>query len=273
MDCGRILPSKDQKETWKGGDCTVKWTLKPSANEKADWITVYHQADENEYIKPIWEDVTGKTTYGRQKFMKNQTLSVNVQKNEIEIVIGNIQESMILYLTAVFLNKDGEMKDGPLQSKVTITISSGMKIKNGTLIKTFDKFYPRYEVSFEIKPYGLTPWSDTSILDLTTGVYDPSVLNVRFISNSTTLYICSRGSWCYIGKEDLTTEKYTHIDIKQSKTQNQTYFVTIATDGTEVYRKVNIHPENFTNVKVYQSSPMYTPAKAFIRNLKIITKP
>lgn len=98
----------------------MKWSLIPMANENVDWITVYYQANENQQIKSIWQDIGGITVFGKEKF--NDTLSTNVQKNaQVKVTIQNIQESMILYLTAVFINKKGEIQGGPLYSKVKIS--------------------------------------------------------------------------------------------------------------------------------------------------------
>ena len=137
------------------------------------------------------------------------------------------------------------------------------------MIKTFETYYAHYEVSFDIKPYDLVP-RYSNILHLTTGNTSSEIPAAFFFANSSTLIICSEvsgGLNCYFGAEDLSTERYTHVTIKQSRTQNQIYFFTITINGKEVYRVQNTQPTTYTNVKVYRSNPWNPPAKAFIINL------
>ena len=87
--------------------------------EIADWISIFHQSDEHSLIQPIWHDSTGLTNFGKSKF--KDSFSVNYAKNsKVSAKITKIKESMIIYLTAVFMDKNGQIVNGPLYSKYKI---------------------------------------------------------------------------------------------------------------------------------------------------------
>ena len=119
--CGRILQTTDQKDVSKHSNVTIKWSLLPLHQEKADWLTIYYQAGENQIIQPIWDDINGITKYGKQKF--NDTLSVQVvQTTQVVLNLQKVEESMTIYLTVVFINNKGEIQGGPLYSKTKIMV-------------------------------------------------------------------------------------------------------------------------------------------------------
>ena len=119
--CGRISPTTDQKDVSKYSNVTIKWSLLPLHQEKADWLTLYYQSDENLIIRPIWDDINGITKFGRQKF--NDTLSVQViQTTQVILNLQKVEESMTIYLTVVFINNKGEIQGGPLYSKTKIMV-------------------------------------------------------------------------------------------------------------------------------------------------------
>ncbi|XP_066923942.1 uncharacterized protein [Clytia hemisphaerica] len=278
VSCGRLLPTHNQKDAIKDSNFTMKWSLIPMANENVDWITVYYQANENQQIKSIWQDIGGITAFGKEKF--NDTLFMNVQKNaQVEVTIQNIQESMILYLTAVFINKKGEIQGGPLYSKVKISTAADESIKRDNIIKTFGTYYPKYEVSFDIKPFGTKPTDWRNVLYVTVGgklsKYGDQIPAVWFEPGHFKIRVCSSidGSYdhCYTSAADLPKNKYTHINIKQEENTQGIYFYTIKIDGDEKYRIQNNQPRTFRDVKVYKSNPWYPAANAYIKNLKVIT--
>ena len=119
--CGRILPTTDQKDVSKFSNVTIKWTLLPLHQEKANWLTLYYQVSENQIIQPIWDDINGITKFGKQKF--NNALFINVfQNNQVTLNIEKIEDSMTIYLTVVFINKKGEIQGGPMYSKTKIVV-------------------------------------------------------------------------------------------------------------------------------------------------------
>ena len=105
----------------KYSNVTIKWKLIPLHQEKADWLTLYYQANENHIIRPIWDDINGVTKFGTQKF--NDALSINVVKStQVTLKIQKIEETMTIYLTVVFINKKGEIQGGPMYSKTKIVV-------------------------------------------------------------------------------------------------------------------------------------------------------
>ena len=108
----------------KYSNVTLQWKLSPLANENTDWMTLYYQKDDTQNIIPIWEDLTGITTFGESKF--NNSLVVNAQKNKVEVTMQNIEESMLIYLTAVFINKKGEIQGGPMYSRCEISVKGNL---------------------------------------------------------------------------------------------------------------------------------------------------
>uniref|UniRef100_A0A7M5VC44 Uncharacterized protein n=1 Tax=Clytia hemisphaerica TaxID=252671 RepID=A0A7M5VC44_9CNID len=124
VSCGTIVPLlKSSQSVSKYSNITLQWKLLPLADEQIDWITVHYQKDNARKIRPIWEDITGTTTFGNSKF--NASLMVIVQKNTIDVTIQNIEESMLIYLTAVFINQKGEIQRGPMYSKYKISVNVG----------------------------------------------------------------------------------------------------------------------------------------------------
>ncbi|XP_066920071.1 uncharacterized protein [Clytia hemisphaerica] len=276
--CGRILSTTDQADVSKDSNVTIEWTLLPLHQEKADWLTIYHQADENQIIQPVWDDIKGVTKFGKQKF--NDKISINVgQNNQVVLHIVEIKESMAIYLTVVFIDKKtGEIQGGPLYSKTKILVFEADKIKKDTLAQKFTEFYPQYEVSFDIKPVSrVSQWAN--ILHVTQGEdnvnYGDRNPAVWFWGSSYRLHICSAingdKTHCYNTIAELPTNRYTRVNIKQDEDANGVFFFTVRLDGIEVYRVQNNQTQIFQNVKFYQSNPWYPPANALIGNVKVTT--
>ena len=165
-----------------------------------------------------------------------------------------------------------------LDSFVFVSLESE-QIKANNLIQTFATYYPQYEVSFDIKPSHGTVSAWANILHITqgdgNGIYGDRNPAVWFWPGSHRLHICSAingdKSHCYDSTTDLPTDKYTHVYIKQEKKANGIHFFTVTLNGKEAYRIQNNQPQTFQNVKFYQASPWYTPANAFIGNIKVST--
>ena len=87
--------------------------------EKPDWITLYHQASDGKSIVPVWLDTTGITDFGKMKFNGLITIG-QLSANRFNATILEIKEQMILYLTAVFMDKSGQITSGPIFSKYDI---------------------------------------------------------------------------------------------------------------------------------------------------------
>ncbi|XP_066920074.1 uncharacterized protein [Clytia hemisphaerica] len=122
---GRIDPTQKSVQVSRNSNVTLTWNVLPLSNEKADWSTIYHQADENQIIQPIWDDIKGVTKFGKQKF--NDKMSINAgQKNQVVLHVEELKESMTIYLTVVFIDKKtGEIQGGPLYSKIPIIVKVG----------------------------------------------------------------------------------------------------------------------------------------------------
>ncbi|XP_066910296.1 protein FAM3A-like [Clytia hemisphaerica] len=106
----------------------VTWSLVPLHGENAVWLSVFYQRDSQDIIKEIWRDIGGLTSFGHQRF--NQSLKVLYKKNqEFSVILTNIEDSMNLYLTLIFMNAEGEIKGGPLLSKASLNVKGTMTYK------------------------------------------------------------------------------------------------------------------------------------------------
>ncbi|XP_066934984.1 uncharacterized protein [Clytia hemisphaerica] len=118
----RIFPTQTSISTNENGNITLEWSLKPMHGEISDWISIFHQSDEDSLIRPLWHDSTGLTKFGEKKFQ--DSFSVNYAKNskKVSATITNVKDSMIVYLTAVFMDKNGQIVSGPIYSKFKIRV-------------------------------------------------------------------------------------------------------------------------------------------------------
>ena len=105
---GIIRLARPLHQMKKCSSITVTWSLIPYNGETADWLSAFYQKDSQDTIKEIWRDTSGLTHFGQQKF--NQSLKVTYKKNqEFSVILRNVEESMNLYLTLVFMDTKGEI--------------------------------------------------------------------------------------------------------------------------------------------------------------------
>ena len=70
----------------------------------------------------------------------------------------------------------------------------------------------------------------------------------------------------------LSTAQWTEIRVKQYIQADSTYMFKVMWNGQVVLAMQNTTPRDWQNVKVYASDPRSNPARASIRNLKVISK-
>lgn len=97
------------------------------------------------------------------------------------------------------------------------------------------------------------------------------VPGIWFWANSNKLHICSpiddAGNKC-VNTKDIPTDKSTVITVEQRAVKNQ-YKTIVSIDGDVIDQKPHTkEPAEFTNVKLYASSPFYDEAKVVIKNLE-----
>ncbi|XP_066913716.1 uncharacterized protein [Clytia hemisphaerica] len=156
---------------------------------------------------------------------------------------------------------------------------SAQPILKSRFIQRFRTYFPDYEVSFEIKPYGTTPsWG--SVVHLSRGNNNgrfgdeiPAVYmwpNSRRIQITTALNNKFNYHWSSV--HDLPADKFTRVNIKQKLDPKELeFFYTITIGDTVALHVKNDKPQIFDDVKVFHGDLWYQPAKAFIKNLKVTT--
>ncbi|XP_066927449.1 uncharacterized protein [Clytia hemisphaerica] len=118
---GHIAPSQSDFELTKGEDVIIKVNLYPYIDEHSDWVSVYYADHENSSIDAIWNDDTGVTEHGISKFGLRFMVTYTKDKS-VEVEIKEISRSMVIYVSTVFLNAKGQIKNGPLYSTFRITL-------------------------------------------------------------------------------------------------------------------------------------------------------
>ncbi|XP_066910743.1 uncharacterized protein [Clytia hemisphaerica] len=171
------------------------------------------------------------------------------------------------------------------QDRVQVSLNFLYPVKDepitpGNIIREFTTYYPLYEVSFDIKPFGITsPAQYTSVLHATIGNnhvnlgdripalwFNPGTLKLA-------IFTAIGNNLNYrTGEMELPTTGYTNIHIKQTSIEG-IYYVITTINGTEISRIRNNNPQTFQNVKVYQGDPWHYAAKAYIKNLNFTTTP
>ena len=135
-------------------------------------------------------------------------------------------------------------------------------------------------IKIQVRPTGkIYGWSN--ILHGTIGKnikrYGDRIPGIWFHSGSTKLHICSavngNKNYCYNTPYQLHFYKFTTIIIQQVQKKNygNHYFYQIIINGKKVVDVMNNQAQVFKNVKYFASDPWYHPAKADIRNFRIVT--
>ena len=132
---------------------------------------------------------------------------------------------------------------------------------------------PAWYVSFEIFPQDVVNgWSDVIHFSthLNTGTHGYRIPAVFFRSQTTELFICStinnNVNRCFTSKA-LKRHQYTKVEITQRQISTSKYRYSIHIAGKRVFHTVNSRARYYRNVKVYQSNPWTSQAKALIKNL------
>ena len=140
-------------------------------------------------------------------------------------------------------------------------------------MKTIPVQLKSWSLSFDIKPLGITVGDYASIIHLTTGKnageHGARTPGVWFDVGTTTLNIhttINNDPNAMLKQISLPINKYTTIQIKQVRDNNNQYMCELWVNETREYSILNSKPRSFTNVTVYVGDPWYPPANAMIKN-------
>lgn len=152
---------------------------------------------------------------------------------------------------------------------------ANLPLKADTVALTRRSLSPYYELSFQIRPFGVVRgWSN--IIHVTTGgnneKYGDRTPAVFFHSETTKLRVCSAISGnknhCWTSSS-LPMHKFTSIRIMQ-RAVNGKLLYKIFVNGTENYSTENNRAEHFGKVDIYSSDKWNPAAKVYLRNLKLV---
>ena len=150
------------------------------------------------------------------------------------------------------------------------------------LVDTIPILYPEFEISANIFPLGeLSGMSN--IFHLSTGddvaKYGDRTPGVWFHSGSTKLHICgavkNKKDYCpsHGSTGKLPVNEWSQIRVTQNIQSDGSFLYAIWVNDKMVHSVTNNWPQEFKNVKVYNSDPWYQPAYAKVENIIIHTYP
>ena len=155
------------------------------------------------------------------------------------------------------------------------------KIKRNVLLATIPLLKKEWKLSFEFKASSFTTGL-RQILHMTIGGKGIGS-SAEYGDRTPAIWASSRrgflissavnGKYSYAKyfKSLPAKGKWINIEIGQELEESEmTYYIIIG--GKKVHSTVNSEPEEFENVKVFSSSPWYTPVSGLIRNLLIENK-
>ena len=129
-------------------------------------------------------------------------------------------------------------------------------------------------LSFEIKPIGIEyGWNNiVHFNSLPTDdyyKYGSRMPAIWFISGTTQLHMrfsANKVLPMYNHDKNLTQNEFTHIQLIQRPNDQGKYMLSVYIGGVKVYGIENKDARSWNNVDAYVSSPLFRPAKAYVRN-------
>ena len=148
-------------------------------------------------------------------------------------------------------------------------------LQRGNKLFTTDQL-KSWELSFDIKPVGTVDgWNNilqcTASDEYTFPKYGSRMPAIWFHSKSTRLHIYNsiNGTLVYHDEDkDLPMNVFTNIQMRQTLSIDGVYIFTVAVNGKSIWEVINGDAKDWSDVKVYLSSPWYPPANAYIQNFK-----
>ena len=129
-------------------------------------------------------------------------------------------------------------------------------------------------LSFEIKPIGIeygwnniAHFSSLPVDDCCN--YGSRMPAVWFFSGTTRIHVrfsANKVVGVYNHNENLTQNVFTHIQLMQAPNDHGKYVLSVQIGGVKVYEIENKDARSWNNVDAYVSSPLFRPAKAYVRN-------
>ena len=155
-----------------------------------------------------------------------------------------------------------------------------LALQRNTLAKTIEVLERGWNVSFEIKPTGISK-DHSNIFHATTGARRTGVHGARtpamyFVRKSTKILICTSinddNNFCRKINNALPLNKYSKVSVKQIQSQDDfKFYFQVFVNNISMLNEVNDNPQIFNNVKYYLSNPWKPEAKAFVKNFVVET--
>ena len=152
-------------------------------------------------------------------------------------------------------------------------------LKRRTLLTTLPTLAKEWKVSFELNPESYDQRGLTQVLQMTIGGKSGNVGDrtpALWIHNTRGVYIATTlDGKANVGKYFRSMKppvgEWTTIEMIQAK-QDFSYIFSVTIGGGQVWSVENSKPEEFSDVKVYASSPWYLAQAGAIRGLQIENK-
>ena len=153
-------------------------------------------------------------------------------------------------------------------------------MKRRTLLTTLPTLAKEWKVAFEFKPKSYNQrYTYAQVLQMTIGGKSGSVgdqtPSLMFHKRRGVYIVTALNGKAKVGKFFPSMKppvgKWTRIEISQAK-QDSRYMFSLTIGDEEVWSVANSKPEEFSDVKVYASSPWYGAQAGAIRGLQIENK-
>lgn len=152
-------------------------------------------------------------------------------------------------------------------------------MKKSTLLTTLPTLSKQWKVSFEFNPKSYNQRGYAQVLQMTVGGKSGNVGDRTpslWLHKTRGVYIVTTlNGRANVGKFFSNMKppvgEWTRIEISQAK-QDSSYTFSLTIGGEEVWSVANSKPEEFSDVKVYASSPWYAAQAGAIRGLLIENK-
>ena len=156
--------------------------------------------------------------------------------------------------------------------------SDEIPLVRGKLLTTLPSLGKQWRVSLEVFPENFDHRGLANVFQMVTGEslgQFGKCIPAVWMHQSKVVFVSTA-----LGKKPIFTRRFranahshacgnwTQIEVSQSR-QGEDFIYAIEIGGTQVYSAKNSRPRDFYDVKVYSSSPSFSPLSGSIRNLKI----
>ena len=150
-------------------------------------------------------------------------------------------------------------------------LRKGERVLNATQEKT-------WLLSFSIKPFSVSD-DETNILQVTNrddgrSSHGGQLTLISFLPGTTKLKVCNNvnnTNVCFKTKKELSLGEYTRVTLSQTLKAAEVYEFLAYVGKEEIYATINTDARNWGCVWVYMSSPWFSPAHAYVKDLQYRT--